>query len=105
MHMQVITFGLDGLTLSAFHELCDSLAGTWADIPGLVSKVWIENVETNTYGGIYTWESRAAMEAYLQSELFQAVASNPQFSNAASQDFAVIQSPTRITRGLAAVPA
>jgi len=105
MHMQVITFGLSGMAVTEFHQLCHSLAGTWAEIPGLVSKVWIENVETNTYGGIYTWESRAAMEAYLRSELFQAVASNPQFSNAASHDFAVIESPTRITRGLAAVPA
>jgi len=105
VYMQVVTFGLNGISVSEFHELCDSLVETWAEIPGLVSKVWIENVETNSYGGIYTWESRAAMEAFVQSELFQAVAANPHFSDAGFQSFEVLASPTRITRGFAAVPA
>jgi hypothetical protein len=87
-----------------FHELCNELAPTWAEIPGLISKVWLENSESNTYGGIYTWESRDAMTDFLASELFNAIATHPNFTNASATDFGVIAEPTRVTRGLAAIP-
>ena len=40
------------------------------------------------------------MVAYLNSELFAGVAGNPNFENAVSKDFSIIEGPTRITRGL-----
>lgn len=103
MHMLIITFQLDGMTVQEFHELCDQIAPTWADIPGLVSKVWLENPEINTYGGIYTWQSRQAMEQFLNSDLFDAVATNPNFTNASVQDYGVIAAPTQVTRGMQTV--
>lgn len=101
--MLVITFQLDGMSVQEFHALCDQIAPTWAEIPGMISKVWLEDTESNTYGGIYTWQSRQAMEQFLNSELFNAVATNPNFTNASVQDFGVIEAPTHITRGLPAV--
>lgn len=105
MHILVITFQLEGLSTGEFYELCDELAPSWADIPGLISKVWLDSPETNTFGGIYTWESRQAMDDYLQSELFAAVANHPNFANATAKDYGVIEAPTRVTHGLAAVTA
>ncbi len=105
MHIQIINFQLDGITEAEYSDLCDSLASTFAALPGLISKVWLKDAESNTYGGVYVWESREAMEGYLSSELFNAVATHPNLANASSRSFEVLEAPTRATRGLVAVTA
>ena len=99
MHIQIVNFQLKDMSAEDFHKLCDELAPTFAGLDGLISKVWLADEETNTYGGIYTWRDRQAMEGYTQSDLFQTVATNPNLSGITSKDFAVLESPTRITRG------
>jgi heme-degrading monooxygenase HmoA len=105
MHIQVINFHLSGLSETEFRALCDEVAPAFADVPGLISKVWLANRSANTYGGVYTWVSREAMEEYSKSELFGAVATNPNFADITSLDFDVLEDPTRVTHGLAEVPA
>jgi hypothetical protein len=63
--------------------------------------IWLADEETNTYGGLYTWVDRAAMETYLRSDIFIAVAADPNLANMTSRDFEVLESPTRITGVLA----
>jgi heme-degrading monooxygenase HmoA len=103
MHIQIVNFHLNELSDAEFRGVCDELAPAFADVPGLVSKVWLANAAANTYGGVYTWASREAMEEFSKSELFASVASNPRFESIASADFDVLEGPTRITRGLAEV--
>jgi Putative mono-oxygenase ydhR len=52
MHAQVITFGLNGITEEQFREACGADAQTFANLPGLLAKIWLRNPETNTYGGL-----------------------------------------------------
>ena len=59
MHIQVVNFHLNDLSDAEFRGLCDEVAPAFAEVPGLISKVWLENASTNTYGGIYTWEEPA----------------------------------------------
>ena len=102
MHIQVVTFNLKGLSESEFSKACsDVFAPAFAEISGLISKVWLRQPETNTYGGVYTWRDREAMERYAKSELFQSIISDKRFINISSQDFSVMEGPTRITHGLA----
>lgn len=103
MHVQILNFQLKDMTAADYQKVCDQLAPTFAGLDGLVSKVWLASEETNTYGGIYTWRDRQAMEGYIQSELFQTVAEHPNLTNITSKDFAVLESPTRTTRGLVEV--
>lgn len=105
MHIQVVNFHLKNLSDAAFRAHCDEVAPAFADVPGLVSKVWLANAATNTYGGVYAWTSREAMEAFGKSELFGAVASDPQLADITSRDFEVLEGPTSVTHGLAAVRA
>ena len=42
----------------------------YLDMPGLTSKAFIINPEERLYGGQYVWETRAAMEDFLASEIF-----------------------------------
>jgi hypothetical protein len=104
VHIQVVNFHLKDLSEGDYLALCDELAPAFAEVPGLVSKVWLANPATNTYGGVYAWTGREAMEKFSKSELFGAVVSNPHLAEITSVDFDVLEAPTGVTRGLAEVP-
>ena len=70
-------------------------------MPGLVSKTWLANEETNTYGGVYVWQDREAMEAYKDTDIYEGMMANPHFKDVSVRDFAVLEAPTRVTRGMA----
>jgi quinol monooxygenase YgiN len=103
VHIQIVNFNLKDLSDGDFRQACDGLAPTFATVPGLISKVWLADEATNTYGGVYTWADRGAMEAFASSDLFRAIAANPNFANLTSRDFPVLAGPTRVTQ--ARVPA
>ena len=105
MVIQVVNFNLKNMTDGEYRKWCDELAPTFGSMPGLISKVWLADPATNTYGGVYTWRDRSAYEAWVKSELFQAVGKHPNLTNITSRDFGVLEGPTRISHGLAAVAA
>jgi heme-degrading monooxygenase HmoA len=105
VHIQIINFHLEGLTEADFRAHADEVAPAFAELPGLISKVWLANRTTNTYGGVYTWATREAMDEYAKSDLFRAVATNPNLADVTSIDFNVLEDPTSVTRGLAGVAA
>ncbi len=101
MHIQIVNFQLKDVSEEDYVKSCEEEAPAFAELPGLISKVWLANRETNTYGGVYTWRDRQAMENYMKGELFSAVANDPNLVGITSKDFAVLEGPTRATRGLA----
>jgi heme-degrading monooxygenase HmoA len=105
MHIQILNFHLSGMSDADWRAHADEAAPIFAEVPGLISKVWLANPTTNTYGAVYTWASREAMDEYAKSDLFKAVATNPGLAGVTSTDFDVIEEPTGVTRGLAGVPA
>lgn len=103
MHILTVNFNLKDMGEEEYSGIAESIAPAFAGLPGLVSKTWLANEETNTYGGVYIWESREAMEAYKESDIYKGIGSNPHFENVVAHDFAVLENPTRITRGPAEV--
>src|SRR6476646_12153955 len=103
VHIQIVNLSLQDLSDTDYRQACDGLAPVFADVPGLISKVWLADEASNTYGGIYTWVDRAAMDAFASSDLFRAIAANPNFVDITSRDFSVLAGPTSVTR--ARVPA
>jgi len=99
MHMQVITFKLDGIDDAAYQAHAEQTAPAFAGLPGLRAKIWLANQQTNTYGGIYTWDDVAAMSAYQDGEIFQGLQANPHLIDVAVRDFPVLAGPTKVTRG------
>ena len=97
MHILIINFNLNDLSRAQYEEVCDSLAETFAAVPGLVSKHWLANEETNTYGGVYLFENEQAMHDYQASELFKSVAGNPALVNATVTDFELMAGPSKVT--------
>lgn len=102
MHVQIITFQLNGPTEEQYIEACRSETEAFRDLPGLIAKVWLADAETNTYGGMYLWRDRGSMEAYKAGEIFASIVGDPNLENVTSRDFAAIEPLTKETQpGLA----
>jgi hypothetical protein len=100
MHIQIINFRLKGISEEDYRGHCEIIAPALANLLGLISKVWLANSETNTYGGVYVWRDRQAMEDYKKTDIYKGMAANPNLEGVTVEDFAVLENPTRVTRGL-----
>ena len=102
MHVQVVTFGLKGITEDEYHEACEVETATFAALPGLVAKTWLRNAETNSYGGMYLWRDRESCEEYMAGDVFKSIESDPTLVDVTSKDFEVFEDLTKATQpGLA----
>jgi hypothetical protein len=97
-HIQVVTFQLAGIEPDAYRAQCEAAAPAFTEIPGLRAKAWLANPSVNTYGGVYAWESREAMEAYVSGPIFGALLANSGVANVTTRGFGVLEWPTEITR-------
>lgn len=100
MHVLVVNFTLRGVTEQQYEQMCDDIAPAFAAVPGLVSKVWLRNSESGTYGGVYQFRDEAAFEQFKGSQLFHGVTNHPNLANVSARDFGVLEAPTRVTHGL-----
>ncbi len=71
MHIQIINFNLKDVSEEDYRNLCDQLAPKFADLPGLVSKAWLADSASNTYGGVYVWQDRESMVDFTKTDLFK----------------------------------
>jgi hypothetical protein len=94
----IVTFRLDGITHDQFLAGCEEVAPAFAAVPGLVSKTWMADAGSGTYGGLYLFRSEPELSAYLASDLFRGgVAGNPAFADVAVRTAAVAEGPSRVT--------
>lgn len=87
------------VTTPEYEEAASSLAGAFAEVPGLRWKVWILNEADGEAGGIYLFEDDASLQDYLSGPLAAQVASHPAFSDMSAKQFDVMPVATEITRG------
>jgi Putative mono-oxygenase ydhR len=99
MRVQIITFQLDGIDNEAYRGMCDELAPAFAAVPGLESKLWLADRDANTYGGVYVFSDADAQATFAGSDLFAAVAGNPNLTEMTSSVFDVLAGPTAVTHG------
>ena len=97
MHAQVITFGLNGITEEQFREACGADAPTFANLPGLLAKIWLRDPETNTYGGLYLWADQETYERYIKGEVFNAIKADQHLKDVESRDFGVFEDLSSLT--------
>jgi hypothetical protein len=60
----------DGSDLDSIRKLMHERAKQFSKLPGLRSKAFLIDVNANEIGGNYVWETREALEWYLQSDLY-----------------------------------
>ena len=100
MYIQIINFRLKDVSEEDYAGLCDNLAPSYAAVPGLVQKIWLANSKTGTYGGVYVWRDKQAMEDFARTDLFNSVATHPNLDGLTSAEFDVLPGPTEVTNGL-----
>ena len=105
MHILIVNFSLKGMDEEEYRGVAGSVAPAFANLPGLVSKTWLADTKTDTYGGVYLWRTHEAMEAYKESDIYKGMGANPHFENFSVRDFAILEQPTRTTHGLAGIAA
>lgn len=98
MHVKIINFNLVDMTEEGYADACDQLAPAFAALPGLLTKIWLCDPASNTYGGVYLFRDRDSCDAYASSELFRTVGTFPNFTNITARDFAVDETNTRRTQ-------
>ena len=72
MHILVINFNAE-TTPDQFNELVKEDAPIFAAIDGLIHKNFIFNHEEKTYGGVYMFESKKALNAYFDSDIYKSI--------------------------------
>lgn len=75
------------------------LAGDFAEVPGLVWKIWLMNEAESEAGGIYLFEDEPSLATYLEGPLATAVKTHPALSDLSARQFDVMGELTSITRG------
>src|SRR4051794_38757024 len=95
--VQIVTFRLDGLSEADYRERCDELTPAFRDMPGLVSKVWLADPRTTTYGGVYVWRDDGAHREYVDGPIFAALQVMPGLRDVTTRSFGVLEGPTAVT--------
>lgn len=94
-----VAFTYDFASADEYITAVSPLAERWNAVPGLRWKTWTINPETKRAGAVYHFESAAAAQAYLDSELGQAVANHPNFSEFDVHIYDIMAAETMITHG------
>lgn len=102
MHVLIVHFSYREMTEAQLLATATELAPNLANIPGCFEKTWLIDADALTAGGVYKFRDRAAIDAYLASELWQGVKSTPQFTNLTTHVHAVMEAATEITHGMPA---
>ena len=68
MHIQIINFNLSRISRSEYEAVAAEAVQPISEMPGLISKRWLANEETNTYGGVYFWETKQHMQDWMNSQ-------------------------------------
>ena len=86
MHVQIITFRRPDMTEEGYRRACAGFAPAYAGLPGLLGEVRLADPAANTYGGVYLFRDRAAMNAYVASDLLAPVVAFPPLAGPANND-------------------
>lgn len=104
MHSLFVNFTVPEKSADEVMELLEPLVPSFADLPGNLAKIWLADTDAGRYGALYLWSDGAAMQAYLSSDLWQAVQSHPAFADFDVRRFEVVEPFTKATQpGLAIV--
>ncbi len=75
------------------------LAEPIAQVPGLRWKIWSLNEGTSEFAGIYLFDDKESVQAYLEGPIIAGVSKHPALSDISAKQFGVIDEFSAITRG------
>jgi Putative mono-oxygenase ydhR len=78
---------------------CTQLAPALTAVPGLLSLTWLSNEATGRYGGFYVFRHKPGFDAFVASELYEALRRQRTIDALSACDFSIEHVPTAVTRG------
>ncbi len=75
------------------------LAEPIAQVSGLRWKIWSLNEVTSEFAGIYLFDDKESVQAYLDGPIIATVVKHPALSDISAKQFGVIEAFSTITRG------
>jgi hypothetical protein len=99
MYIRIVTFELDGIDELQYLDVAAAIAPAFAALPGLRSKTWLADPASNTYGGVYVFESAEDADASRETDLWHQLGTNPNFANLQVREFGVIEELAAVTGG------
>jgi hypothetical protein len=97
MEALVVTFKNDA-SQEQFTAATAEHAAVFAEVDGLLAKIWIADPESDTKGGIYLFADRTALDAYLESDVFQSILAEPSFEGTSWRCYQVLDELTARTQ-------
>ena len=82
-----------------YEQAANSLVNDFANLPGLIWKVWTLNEDQSEAGGIYMFESQASLDEFLAGPLAKTVTTHPALDNFSVKQFTIMKDLTEKTRG------
>ena len=79
----VVNYQLENMTLEEHAELGTAVAPSFTpeNVPGLLGKSFIGNLESEIFGGVYYFSDKNDVDVYLESELWKGVVAHPNLVN------------------------
>jgi hypothetical protein len=82
-----------------YRRICESVAQTIADVPGLVWKVSLLNERECEAGGIYLFQDEQSLVGYLSGPIVSQIKSLPQLREISAKWYETMPEVTVVTRG------
>ena len=76
----------------------DRFAVPIANVPGLIWKMWLESPGTNSFGGIYLFESETALQKFFDGPIAAQISKSPEYANVEMKSFDVMEAPSLVGR-------
>jgi hypothetical protein len=89
MHAFIVTYQLNGTSPCEHFELFEALAPSFAAVPGLLSRMPLENRAAGRYGAFFVFETKGAFDRFVASELYAATDGSPERPVRATSDFSI----------------
>lgn len=100
MYVSIFEYRIHDVDDATWRRTCEGLAHGLADVPGLFAKLWLHG-DGDARGGVYVWLDKASFDRFLASDLARGLASHPNVGDLTIKEYAVDETPTRLTRGMA----
>ena len=98
MHALFVNFTVPGKSADEVIELVEPLVPSFSHLPGNLAKIWLADAEAGRYGALYLWRESEDLEAFLASDLWQAVVNHPAFAAFDVRPFTVLEDFTKATQ-------
>jgi len=91
-----VNFSLN-VSVAEYRNIAAAVAPAFADLPGLRWKTWLLDEQRNEAGGIYLFESEAALQNFVNGPLAAQVQAHPALKNFTAKRFAVMEDVSAVT--------